>query len=1134
MSGAANVCPRCQSALPASAPEGLCPKCLWGALLGPQLADDRFEEGAGGPGEGLGEFGGYELLSEIARGGMGVVYRARQTSLGRVVALKMILTTRLPGEADMLRFLAEAGAIASLEHPNIVPIHEVGEEEGRPYFTMKYIPGGSLADRLAGVRRQKGAPASPGLAGVERVSDPPGGGRLSVTEVVPLIAKIARAVHYAHQRGILHRDLKPSNILLDERGEPLVSDFGLAKRIEGDSQLTLSGAVLGTPAYIAPEQAVGAQSVTTAADVYSLGAVFYEMLAGRPPFHGATPLEILRAVLDKDPVRPGSIFPGVERDLETICLKCLRKAPADRYSSAEALAEDLDRWARREPIQARRAGFVERTLKWSRRHAALTAFLLLALVTPVVIITGLLDSNARVKAAEEVMAENLYAADMFLADRALREGNLGRARASLTAHLPPPGMRPGGRDFRGFEWRWLWRQSQGDQLRVLTGFPRAPAAIAISPDGRTLAIGGQEYLWRWGMEEKLGTELLPPKDSRWLDPAQAASFIAKVKMTPYLTNQIGGLDAAASEISRWVNPEALDRVTGLSFSPDGRSVISSTTHTERAARVWNMTDGKIEFAFPALSSQAIFSPTAPIVAVGSRVLAGESGCVKLYDLERRSEIWALPSTGGLPAFSGDGQILATAGWDLAASTERVTVWSMAGHRMVKQFSSTKQWDLLALSPDGRWVALAGANSPVIELWSVGQGRLALELAGHAGAVRTIAFSPDSQLLATAGADQIVRLWSIPSGALAARLTGHNGEISSLAFFSDGHRLASASRDGSVRIWSTATTKLDVVPDIRREIIGGIVVSPDGAKWTSTSQGWESRIVGSLPGGAVLKEVVLGGSPGQNEGFDDAGQTVVSSFYDAGLSRMNLEWHSIEDWKSRRRVSLDGSVGENATGDFCATTGVFAAGEDKGLVRVWSARTGKLLHSFGVPDFIDRHPTAMNLVNRVVISPDGSLLAAGMVGNTQTTVFSLSAGKLLYSMHVRPLFTAGDRRLDPGLLSSITFSPDSLLLATTDSTEPGIHIWEARTGREVRQLSGHRDHTRSVAFSPDGKALASTGGDGSLKLWHLPTGREVATVLETGAAGPVAFSPNGELLIVGLSDHVRIFRAPSLADIDAGR
>ncbi|MCI0541641.1 MAG: serine/threonine protein kinase [Verrucomicrobiales bacterium] len=324
---------------------------------------------------------GYEILSEVARGAMGIVYRARQAKLDRIVALKVVSSGQFAGASEIARFRQEAEAAAILDHPNIVPIYHVGECEGRPFFTMPLIEGGTVA-------------ASRKSAGLINSEMP----TALLRDAATVMAKVARAVHHAHQRGVLHRDLKPSNILLDPQGEPHITDFGLAKRFGvpplsssvqaevGDpkSDLTLTGAALGTPGYMAPEQASGeSRQVTIAADIFSLGAILYELLAGRPPFQADSPLATLRKTIEEDPKPPSAIRQKMDRDLETICLKCLSKAPDRRYSSAEALANDLESWLRHEPISARPPRAWERLVNHVRLHpirAALTGVVALVVL----------------------------------------------------------------------------------------------------------------------------------------------------------------------------------------------------------------------------------------------------------------------------------------------------------------------------------------------------------------------------------------------------------------------------------------------------------------------------------------------------------------------------------------------------------------------------------------------------------------------------------------------------------------------------------------------------------------------------------------------------------------------------------
>src|SRR6266545_3402971 len=387
MNSPLRLCPRCGAEIPADAPEGGCPGCFYEAALNALASesvnglDDSGDVNK--PARGatrserlakiLGELGDYELLEEVGRGGQGVVFRARQKSLNRTVALKVISLGQWASKVHLKRFRREAEAAASLDHPCIVPIYEVGERDGQCYFSMKFVEGGQLD---------------------EVVKHTP----IPIRSAVELIAKLARTVHYAHEHAILHRDIKPGNILLDAKGEPLLTDFGLARLVEVESTITRTLDVMGTPSYMAPEQAAGEPTkVNKPTDIYGLGAVLYQLLTGHPPFAGGTSYETIRLLLDTEPRQPRLWNPKIDRDLSAICLKCLEKDPKRRYRSALALAEDLEHWLKHEPIQAKRSGVFTHARKWVRRNPAIAALI------------------ASLVALALVMAWNIWESELFRA-----------------------------------------------------------------------------------------------------------------------------------------------------------------------------------------------------------------------------------------------------------------------------------------------------------------------------------------------------------------------------------------------------------------------------------------------------------------------------------------------------------------------------------------------------------------------------------------------------------------------------------------------------------------------------------------------------------------------------------------------
>ena len=1012
-------CHRCGEPLAGAELSGNCPRCLAALLLSPEPADPVETT----PQPVIRRLGDYELLEEVARGGMGVVFRARQVSLDRIVAIKVLRDAWLATPVQVKRFRAEAANAAKLKHPNIVAVHEVGEQGGQNYFAMDLIQGTNLA---------------------ELTRDGP----LPPRRAAELVKKVAEAVQHAHQEGVLHRDVKPSNVILDAQGEPHVTDFGLARPMDDESSLTLTGQVLGTPGYIAPEQAKGGGTVGPAADIYGLGALLFHLLTGRAPFVGASAAETLTQVLQQEPLSPRLLNPAVPVDLAAVCLKCLAKSSGHRYGSARELAEDLKQFLEGQATRARPAGAVQRTVRWARRKPALAALVLVGLLGVVV------SSREAVRArrAELQTRHTAYIADMDLANRALNEGDLGMAQTLLRRYWPAPYET----DLRNWEWRYLANLSDGDPHASLVMHSASVLSLRFLGDDSLLTCGTAD--WRtviWNLRERRPSSIITNRTSG--GGISAVTAVALKRNALFYRNKWPGstvvtlVDLQSGTESKLLNAKAA--VRSLDISPDQK-----------------------------------------VLAVASANLVG------LWDLDGNTWLKPLETESGEATqglFSPDGRVLV-----VADETGHIAFWNLAERTKRVLTNAPDSLGVLKFSADGRWLVNPGGSSAT-RIWNVEDRSLVAELRDSAFVERAV-FSPDGRWLATVGGDPSIRLWDTSRWQKFRTLRGHTDPITAVDFSPNSHSLATAARNGEVKLWSvdeppTAPEDVSFPPSAEIQLAGdgsgfGRIPQPglsNGVALTLTAEVWtttplQRTFTVPLPAGPPASVVVLAGCRGLVLGGYDGSIRVAGPV--VGQEMVVTNAHKREVYIMD--ASLDGST--------LATKELIFS--DDAQVRIW--RLPRL-------EPIAALPRAQN-VHNVKLSDDGKLLAF-FTGPGDVGVWEIPSmkgppiwpGVPAAQSITACAFSPDNRRLaaaitDGGAFlwdlathrrmvlpraltqyNSISFSPDGSRLAA--GSEGESKLFDVATGQVILSF---KQHGLKLAFARDGERLLAVHSEGA-SVFHAP-------------------------------------------------
>jgi WD40 repeat protein len=1028
---------------------------------------------------------GYDIIGLLGRGGKGVVYKARQLHLNRLVAVKMILAGPHASVNDVARFMGEAEAVAHLHHPNIVQIYEVNQHEGLPYCVLEYVDGGSLQQKM------RGAPVPPQKA-------------------AELIESVARAMHVAHVTGIVHRDLKPANVLLTRDGQPKITDFGLAKRLEPGNSLTGSGDVLGTPSYMAPEQADGMSGrVGPPSDVYALGAILYELLTGRPPFRGVTTMDTLRQVVSEEPVPPRRLQPKVPSDLETICLKSLAKEPTRRYATAEELADDLRRYLRHEPIHARPAGVAEKVGRWARRNPVAAAAIAATVLTVIGAFISLLfawESESRQRLDAEAQRHN---AELRLADNDLITGIKLCERGNLHAGL-------------------LW------MARGLRHVPPTAGALERTIRANIPAWQGQIHQLE-GIFQRPADDisLVPNPGAGRFRNAFAVNAVACSSDSKYvLTGGWSGPGARLWDLSTGDPVRAFPHdvtVFAVAISPDGRYVLTGSRR-KFAAALWDLHTGQELRTFPHSSPvfAVAFSPD------GKQVLTGSSlGEVFLWDVETGQQRASFPHDYPVRsvAFHPNGRLFATAsgGQTAGRSGDRTArIWDIATRKEVAPpLPHRDAVHAVAFSPNGKTIATACGDKAAY-LWSASNYAPLGQPLWHDDEVLSVCFSPDGKTIVTGSRDKTARVWDVSTLKPRGAPLLHQDEVTAVTFVADGTGVVVGCRDGLARRWRINGDRPPRPALLHEDNVLAVAFSPD------------DRIVATGCGDGNLS-LWDAGTGKWLETKTDHKRAITSVRFspDSNIVLTSSEDHTARLWDSRsgKPIRVLQHEAELRATVFSPDGKFIGSGCQDGKAYLWETETGRLLWSAE-----QRSP-----VRALAFSADSGVVFTGcengQVAMWQSATGMTNGSALDHETGVEALAVGGDGRtlvtgckdgrvwlwdltamkskeLSPSHKASvhivaITTAGDTILTCSQDGV---ARLWSSADGEPIGPPLQHQPAVHTAVFSPDGTLVLIGSQDGKAYVWSAQTGKPVGPpIVHKGWVTAVAFNSTGQIILTGSSD-----------------